>query len=146
MLHVDTLISAAICFCLYCGFYLAYSQTGWCECAKERWKRTNSGTQKADLCETVYCITFVIINHLVFEKMSAKEDTINLKKKLCGVICFLFLLEKMQTECYSMICEACRDVVMNCRKFFHWHEQFREDCMLFVAVKHLVDQCHSLPL
>ncbi len=104
---------------------------------KERQKRTNSGTKKADGvdCENVCCITIAIWNYLMFKKMLPEEDAFNSKKEQCEVVLFLVLLKKTPTEYYSMMWEAYGDQVMHLRQVFHWHKHFRKGRTTSVAVK-----------
>ncbi len=53
--------------------------------------------KKQTRSESVYCITFVVWNHLVFEKMSVKKYAYNLKKEQGGVVLLLFSLKNRQT-------------------------------------------------
>ncbi len=88
------------------------------------------------LCSDVSAYGGVRNRDLMFEKISAKEDIINLKKEQCGVVWFLFLLKKTTTECYLMMCEAYRDQVLRCRQVFHWHKLFKEGRTSSMEVKH----------
>ncbi len=97
--------------------------------------KKNNATQKADSVVRMYHIILVVWNYFVFEKMSAEEDTISLKKEKCWVVLFLLLLKKTSTECCLIMCEAFRHQVVSCRQVFHWHKQFREGRILSVAVK-----------
>ncbi len=87
----------------------------------------------------MYCVTFVVWNRFIFEKMSAEENTFNLRKEQCRVV-HVFVEKKKKKkktpiEYYLMMYEAYRDQVMSRWQVFHRHKQFKEGCALSVTIK-----------